>query len=132
LTIATFGDARVVIVEAAHRQNVALCRRCNAWQRSEPLGDFAEERDAPPLGDSRPAEIEAHCEQIVLPKARVERRQVAQRAHELQRADDKRERQRHLRHDERPAEPEPFSIVSDAAVAGLHRRRRCSSRRAQP
>ena len=61
-------------------------------------------------------------EEVVGPEPGIDGHQVAQRAHEEERAHDQHQRERHLRDDEEPPQAEALAGGGDAAAARLHGR----------
>ena len=109
--------------DAADRHDHHLRRGRHAGQRGHPRGDLGVEIAPPLLRHAGAAHVEVGDQDAVLAEAGVERHQIAQAAHEQQRADHQHQRQRDLRR--RPA-PGAFR---NARVCRWSRGCRPSSRR---
>ncbi len=115
---------RLVPAAPADGQDVGLRGRDHAGQAAEGLHDALLDRNLLRVGEARAPHVQARPKDVVGAEPGIDGQQVAQRAHEEERAHNEHERQGHLRDHQAAAQAEALARRGDAAPPGLHRRRR--------
>ena len=122
-------DNEVAVREASADRHVAHQRGAlDARDAPHALEQLAVHGGESAVGHAGVAHVHFGDDQVVPDEPGVERRQVAERSNEQQRADDERQRQRDLHDDEQAAQLETLMRVGRSAASRLHHRCRVHAR----